>query len=370
MNILYILWSRTTEIYLRSRKWGLACTALCLVVLFCSACNSTTGTDASATPTPERVNGFGTKSNHTHSLLVLPNGPLLVATHYGIFRSADSGKTWKIVAAGPNQLMQGLMSYSLVASPLNAQRLYVVGSPAVANPQGTPGLYTSVDQGLTWKLVSSVAQLDNIYLAAPGNDNPDEVFIYLNKLGALGLKVSMDGGEHFSTPGTLPFGSLASLLAVPGTPGLLLASGTGGIARSTDGGAHWQLLKGIDGPVMGGMTTAGPGSPIYASGDAGIYASKDAGQTFTLVNSQASYNELTSPRSQPQVVYGKTATRVYRSADGGHTWNPLPPIRINMQNLAVDPTNASQLYLTLNYPTEVYRYSQESGSWSSLTPRP
>src|SRR5690348_91615 len=55
-----------------------------------------------------RVNGFGSATNHVHSLLVFPDTVLVLATHYGLFRSSNAGKTWSMVAAGPNQLMDGL----------------------------------------------------------------------------------------------------------------------------------------------------------------------------------------------------------------------------------------------------------------------
>ncbi len=321
-----------------------------------------------ATPTPVRVNGFGTAANHTHSLLALPDGVLLLATHYGLFRSVNDGETWQIVASGPNQQMQDLMSFSLVDSSLNTQRLYVLGIPVISNPQGAPGLYTSTNQGITWSLVNTMAALGNMYFVAAGNDTPDQMYLYLNELGANGLKVSMDGGEHFSATGTLPFGSLSGLLAVPGAPGQLLAYGDSGVARSTDSGAHWQVLSSINGAVFQ-MTTAGAHAPIYGSGDAGIYVSQNGGKSFALVYTQYSYNALTSSPTQPQVVYGKLATGVFKSIDGGRSWSSLPPIRTDLQVLAVDPTDPTQLYAALNYPTQVYRYDQSDGAWLSLTPR-
>ncbi len=45
-----------------------------------------------------------------------------MATHYGLFRSSDDGATWQEVAGGKNQPMQGLMTYSLVVSPLDSQQ--------------------------------------------------------------------------------------------------------------------------------------------------------------------------------------------------------------------------------------------------------
>src|SRR5438045_4026513 len=103
-----------------------------------SACSTDSSTAAQQTPasTAVNVNGFGTAANHVHSLLALPNHVLVLATHYGIFRSEDSGTTWKEVAAGPNQLMQGLMTYSLTASPLDPKRLFVLTLPAVSPHAG------------------------------------------------------------------------------------------------------------------------------------------------------------------------------------------------------------------------------------------
>ena len=354
------------KIYLK-RLFLLSSGLLVLLLVSCGTLNSS-DTQQAATPVPMRVNGFGTAANHTHSLAAFPNNVLILASHYGLFRSADGGKSWTMVAAGPGQLMDGLMTESLVASPLNPQRLYVLTLPAVSHAKGTLGLYTSTDQGRTWKLAVSTASLGNMFLVQPGNDNPDEVYTYLPTLGELGLKVSMDAGEHFTVTGTLPFAPVLSMLAIPGAPGHLLVGGNDGMALSTDGGAHWQPVQGISGAIFQ-VTTSGPKGPIYASGDAGIYASQDGGKTFALVYAKNPLSALTVSPLQPQVLYGKTGTGIYRSGDGGHSWKALPPIKGNLTNLAVDPENASLLYLAISYPTEVYRYNQTSSAWSSLTPK-
>jgi photosystem II stability/assembly factor-like uncharacterized protein len=302
-------------------------------------------------------------------MLALPNHVLILATHYGIYRSEDSGTSWKEVAAGTNQLMQGLMAYSLGYSPFNEQRLYVLTQIA-AIPHDTIGLYTSANQGRTWKLAIATASLKSsaIFMEEPGNDTPDEVYIYLPGMGASGLRVSMDNGQHFSSAGTLPFSRILGVLAIPGVPGQLLAYGSDGVARSTDGGTHWQALKGINGGVNE-VVTAGPHSPIYASGDAGIYASLDGGKTLSLVNSQASYASLAVTPVQPQVLYGETGQAIYKSSNGGHIWEALPHIRGHFAKLVIDPVDASQVYLSLSYPTEVYSLGQNATKWQSLTPQ-
>jgi photosystem II stability/assembly factor-like uncharacterized protein len=340
------------------------------VLLMLAACGGgDTGAAEMATPTPARVNGFGTAANHPHSMLALPNKVLLLATHYGLFRSEDNGATWKVTAGGAGQLMEGMMTYSLTNNTLNDQHLYVLTQQVAPTLKGTLGLYTSADQGRTWKLSNASATLGNIFMAAGGNDTADQVYIYLNDLGPLGLKVSMDGGQHFTDTGKLPFSSFTKLLVVPGAPGHLLVGSSDGLARSTDGGQHWEVIKNITGAILS-LTTPGPKGAIYASGDAGIYVSHDGGATFSSVYTKSSLGEIVVAPSQPQVLYAKTGTAIYRSSDGGRTWNTLPRVKGNMYSLAADPTNPEQVYLSLSYPAEVYRFDQSNQSWTSLTPKP
>jgi photosystem II stability/assembly factor-like uncharacterized protein len=339
---------------------------LSLLILLLAACSSDTGPTATAAP-DVAVNGFGSARNHGHSLLALPGNVLMLATHYGLFRSSDDGKTWQEVAAGTNQPMAGLMTTSLVDSSLNTQRLYVLTLPAVQNAKGTLGLYTSDDEGQTWQFVVATKTIGSMYFVAPGNDSLNEVYVYLPNEGPQGLKISHDTGQHFTNTGTLPF-SILGLFAIPGAPGQLIAYGNNGMARSSDAGGHWQVTSNVTGGVFG-MTTSGPHSPIYASGDAGIYASNDGGKTFKLVYSQISFGSLTASPVQTQILYGKTGQALYRSTNGGHSWTTLPPIKGNLQDLAPDKHTSALLYLSLSYPMQVYRFNQDNGQWTSLTPK-
>jgi photosystem II stability/assembly factor-like uncharacterized protein len=359
------------------KKLQLLClVGLALLLMACSGGNQTVNT---TNPTPVAINGFGTALNHVHSLVVLPDEDhtLVLATHYGIFRSQNQGATWQETAAGANQPMQGLMTFSLSYNPLNPQRLYVLTQVATVPYKGTLGLYTSANGGQSWQLAMPNTDLpsgiNSIYLAQAGNQSASEVYMYLNTLGPLGLRVSMDNGQHFSALASpLPFGDMLGLLPIPNKPGHMLAYGNGGIATTSDGGNHWQVLKNVQGSIFE-MTAPGPNEPIYAEGDAGVFVSHNNGQSFNLVYTQRSYDSLTASPEQSQVVYGKLGLGVYRSNNGGQNWSALPAIKGSQQALVgdvlvADPTNPAQVYLALSYPTVVYRYQIASQSWQSITP--
>ena len=345
---------------------------LITLALLLAACGG-----SSSTPVSAQVNGFGTKENHVHSHIVLPdaNHTLVMATHYGIFRSQDHGATWQQTAAGNNQLMQGLMTFSLSYNPRDPQRLYVLTQVVVVPHTGTLGLYTSGDGGKTWQLAISNATIPSgsIYFAQAGNASSSEVYIYVTALGPKGLMVSEDNGKHFTQAGSpLPFGNLLGLLPMPEQPGHFLAYGNQGIASTSDSGKTWQTLSSVQGSIFE-ITTPGPGKPIYAEGDAGVYASSDNGKSFKLVYTQHSFASLTVSPEQPQIIYGKLSQGIYRSSDGGKSWDILPTLHLSTlaltgDVLVADPDVANQVYLAISYPTEVYHFQSANNAWKSITP--
>lgn len=345
-------------------------TSLALLLIAC-------GGGQNPSPTPQAVNGFGDASNHVHSLVVLPDADhtLLLATHYGVFRSQDHGATWQETAAGQDQIMHNLMAYNVVYSPFDSQRLYLLTQIAAVPYTSKIGLYTSADAGQTWQLAIASASLPtgSIFFVQAGNESASQVYIYLNQLGPDGLRVSTDNGQHFSQTGSpLPFGNALGMLVIPNKPGHLLVYGDDGVAITTDSGAHWKMVSGIQSSIFE-MTTPGPDAPIYARGDDGIYVSQNQGESFSLVYTEHSFASLTASPQQPDVLYGKTGQSVYRSTDGGKSWNALPVMQINQKSLTgnvltADPTDANQVYLAISYPVVTYHFQSAGNDWKSITP--
>ena len=358
-----------THVVCMSRRWRsfpaiYTSVSLMLVLLFCLSACADTGAATTTNVQPLAVNGFGTASNHGHALLAMPDSSLLLATHFGLYRSTNNGRSW----SGPDKTLGTMMASSLSSSPLNGHRIYVLAETTTSDQQGTVGLYVSNDEGESWQPgISATKTGGKMYTVVAGNRSIDEAYAYVPTKGAQGLLVSEDGGKHFTSPGPIPFGRINGIQPIPDAPGQVLIYSSDGAARSIDGGKHWTIIKSFTSSVYS-IVTGGPKSPIYASSDVGIYASHDDGITFKQVYGQ-SRSALTAVPDEPLWLYGKTGRLVYKSEDGGHSWQALPAIQGNLENLAPDPHNVANLYLSLSYPMEIYHYDENSASWTSLTPK-
>jgi photosystem II stability/assembly factor-like uncharacterized protein len=185
-----------------------------------------------------------------------------------------------------------------------------------------------------------------------------------------------------------PVGNRVSAIAgVAGQPNVYYAgAASGGIFKTTDGGAHWQPI--FDDQVVSaiGALAVAPSDPniVWAgTGEAcirshisvgqGIYKSTDAGKTWTLMGLEKTGrigDVIIDPRD-PNIVfaaalghaYGPQAERgVFRTTDGGKTWERVLFVDENTgcSSLVMDPTNARILFAGM-WPLEIHTWGRESG---------
>jgi len=195
------------------------------------------------------------------------NGELLASGHpegggsglpenVGLIRSTDHGATWKpvselgradfhILQVTGDRVIAVRVEEENVEVSADGGRTFEVRTPPalpvdVAFDPRDPsrmavttgqGVYTSSDEGRTWRLRDNLASEQLAWAA------PDE--LYRSDPGGL-VKVSRDGGETWSDRGSV--GPSINELALDGD-GALYASVPGGeVRRSSDGGATWESL--------------------------------------------------------------------------------------------------------------------------------
>jgi photosystem II stability/assembly factor-like uncharacterized protein len=141
-----------------------------------------------------------------------------------------------------------------------------------------------------------------------------------------GVLVSTDEGARFAGPGSgLPPGpvralALSSFFAAD--PVMLAAPASGGVYRSSDGGATWTSA-GLAGESVGDLVWLGPF--LYAAGDGGFHRSEDVGKSWRRLSaSPGRPARLLFPLAPAAGLEAFLATDqgLFRTPDAGEHWEP------------------------------------------------
>jgi photosystem II stability/assembly factor-like uncharacterized protein len=159
-----------------------------------------------------------------------------------------------------------------------------------------------------------------------------------------------------------------------------------GIIRSADGGETWQRVginQGLHSDALVRAVANNPKQPemVYAGTDKGLYMSQNAGQSWQWVDSPLSnycvWNLAIDP-VEPNVMFAGTGTptpaAIFRSTNGGHTWEQRPMEAAEtcpavgtprVTGIAIDPLNRRNLWVGLE--VDGVRHSTDRGdTWRSL----
>ena len=180
---------------------------------------------------------------------------------------------------------------------------------------------------------------------------------------------------------------ITSAYGIPGDPNTYyVGAASGGVWKTTDAGLSWEpVFDGQTAQSVGHLALA-PSNPNVVwvgTGEAhtrshislgnGIYQSLDAGRTWThmgLENTGRIARVVIHPQN-PEIVfacsqghsYGPQPERgVYRTADGGRTWNLVLHVDQNTgcSDLAMDPSNPNILIAGF-WQIEIRTWGRESG---------
>jgi photosystem II stability/assembly factor-like uncharacterized protein len=255
----------------------------------------------------------------------------------GIFKSSNGGHRWRSADPG---LEPRCLDSALTLDPRAPQTVYA------ATPRG---VYKSTDGALRWHAINSGLSLTTVSSVALDPQRPQIVYA---STGPFGLFRSRDGGAHWS-----PVASRLKRVDVvaidPRDPKMILAFGPGprGV-RSTNAGRTWQ-------PAGAGLAAkrvsvlAISGERAYAATSRGVFSSADGGKRWAPLPSPGTnyVQALAIAADDPDVVYagsGGTMTRgLYKSTDGGHSWQFLTvaPESPDVSAVAIDPQRPQTVYI-------------------------
>jgi photosystem II stability/assembly factor-like uncharacterized protein len=157
-------------------------------------------------------------------------------TSGGIFRSTDSGNTWKKLTEGLPDEATGRIGLS--AAPNNPRHVYAL----VENKKGT--LYDSNDLGDHWRMVSNNHNLSarGFYfseLEVAPNDENKIYFLSYN------IMLSEDGGKTARPTSARVHVDHHALWIDPQDPNRMINGNDGGVYISSDAGRNWRYLDNL-----------------------------------------------------------------------------------------------------------------------------
>lgn len=262
-------------------------------------------------------------NNHVHGLAVNPDNPNLiyVASHNGLLQRSEAGQ-WFWMGKQRADYM------GFTADPTNSDRFYSSGHPHTG---GNLGFQVSENQGEDWQQISLPGVDFHALAIAPSNPN---IFYGFPASGAQGLHLSRNGGKTWTKPRMVGLDDAPFELAVdPNNPDRALATTRFGMYESSNSGDNWTLVPNTqEAPVVslallieGDQKTIMYGYRLLKSAP-GIYRSDDGGKTWEKLwtETEGVVVKLAIAPNNPQILYAVNENNtVFQSQDGGKSWQKL-----------------------------------------------
>ncbi|MEM9674957.1 MAG: hypothetical protein AAF992_20355 [Bacteroidota bacterium] len=304
-----------------------------------------------------------------------PNVFYMGSTGGGVWKTTDYGQNWQNVSDG---YFSTPSTGAIRAAGSNPDIIYVgTGSDGLrSNVIPGKGVYKSTDAGESWEHIGlkDVGQIgaveidpnnpDRVFVAAIGNaftpnedrgvyrttdggKNWEKVFYHSDTVGAVDLEFKPDDPQIL----------YATLWRAERKPWTIISGSTeGGIYKSTDGGTTWEkksngLPQNLIGKIDLAVSADDP-NRVYALveapvGEGGLYRSDDAGESYTLVSTKKElldrpfyYCNIDANPKNADAVFS-SATRFFRSDNGGEDWKMLSTPHGDNHDLWINPNDTS-----------------------------
>jgi photosystem II stability/assembly factor-like uncharacterized protein len=285
--------------------------------------------------------------------LVLLHTSMLAQTPSAAQPSAETFKNLRYRFIGPD----GNRAIAIAGEVGNPNVVYIGAASG--------GIFKTDDAGLSWKPIFDNQEVSSIGALAVSQSDPKQVWAGTGETFLIrpahslgnGIYKSSDAGKTWKNMGLEKTGRIGRVIVHPTNPDIVYACALGhvygpqqerGVYRTKDGGNTWERLLFVNentgaidlsmdasnpDVLFAGMWQIGINTWGLRSGgpSGGIYRSKDGGNTWEPLNEKifgkkdrpvGKVSVAVSPKN-PKVVYALMeleSPALYRSADGGETW--------------------------------------------------
>jgi photosystem II stability/assembly factor-like uncharacterized protein len=336
-------------------------------------------------------------------------------------RSDDGGATWTDLSGAvqisgppfpagtlvlPNGLDDPDVMWLDTASSSSTVYISTIHEPTDDTADKATQVWRSTDRGESWTQLSpqeatnAVAQRQQARLGTDfagtltDADTGAVLGVYLGRIDPSdpairyaatdhGVYKSTDGGTTWKKASTgLVVSPVLGVVPDPSSPSILYAATPEGIVKSGDAGASWDLILAGQGSLV--LAPSAP-STLYAWTSAGLlFRTDDGGVNWTRLTGAGLVGTLSAPSDadgelvlvaadNPDTVFALAGPLLFRSTDGGNTWNQVLE---GLTAFAADPQDPSTLFAataTGETNKEVYQVLKSTdagGTWTVVSSQP
>lgn len=270
-----------------------------------------------------------------------------VSFGYGVWKSADAGKTWGRAGLDKSRFVSRLRIH-----PTDPNTLYAAVLGDIFKPDANRGVFKTTDGGKNWEKVLFASDVAGAVDLVIDPKNPEVLYATTWDLKR--------------TPYSLESGGPSSKMY-----------------KTSDGGKTWEDLtskegfpKGLLG-IMGIAVSPLNSNRLYAiieNEEGGVYTSLDAGETWTRSNDNRNlrqrawyYSRIYADPQNEETVYVLNVD-YHKSTDGGKTFKNYEAPHGDHHDLWIDPKNNQRMIIADDGGAQV---SEDGGTtWSSMMNQP
>ncbi len=227
------------------------------------------------------------------------------------------------------------------------------------------GVWRSNDNGETWERIFRDENFDVTHTLVLAVDPTDSNFVLIGDVYGDIIRTT-DGGKGWERVriGGEPVFPLYALAFSPSRPNLVYAGDyEGKVLKSTNRGSTWNVIAQLPTPGIGSLAvdSFNPDT-VYAAGRDGVYKSIDGGKTWNNILSGPEVVEVALAPTNAKRVVAATVQGVYLSTDGGNNWELT--LKRHSHSVQISQTNPLVVYAGTN--NGVYRSNDGGRNWLYL----
>jgi photosystem II stability/assembly factor-like uncharacterized protein len=315
---------------------------------------------------------------------------------WGLFKSLDFGETWHILLGLPNDLADCAPHQTspniIFALQSTAHNAIETDQPGSALLKSTDGVFFDYLLGTGLPEIvydeESGDRLSNPIFTSMATSPTDPNVLYV--VNVFDRLQGSTGGVYRSTDGGATFTRLANsppeplqVFPHPTQPNILFVQAQGegfltGIFRSTDNGVTFEeLTNGLPEGEFNFFVAFDPQDPslVYIAGEAGLFRSTDGGSNFSptgLRDSQIGVgaSTLSVDPANSNIVYVNTSQGNFKSVNGGNSFQPINRgwRAASVNHIIFDNGAQPNLYLTTGFGNGLFRTASRGKFYEALSP--